>query len=692
MDSREAAKLVRRSKSRWRDRGYPAWVQLVGAAEERFPSALDALIAIAHDERHPYQAWAGELVADRWVVTRESSLRKVVRQLRALATDGKPRLITAALHGQLLEEWRSGVELVELFEDEDEDVRAGVVEACAAATGDQLYALWALSEHEQVLNALLHNPAKPDPRRVPPLSSIALGADVDPGELLDAALHAERAIGRIARRRILSTPSLTDRLCEAAIGHPRRIEFLMRHGLQPEKPLECALYLLRANQIEAYQEIDPQGTLLARAKLTDEQVKQIGLAFADNDEQRRLWEFARTRPFSQAVELVHLAGQWRPDGDWGLFAQLAEIETLQVVHELTGSPEHWALSYRVGSSVVQSVSLSPDATRIAATAGFHAPTWDPRYGRQKEQGSIIELEVSSGNELSMHTVEAGFAHVLHLGHSVITAENTGAEGSVLARHIGTDREILAKHGGSIEALARSLNGFVAVTNTGELLVGSGVDGEVRRAVPEGDRFRPASLSVHSRTGRFALGGAELALLDADAELLASAKDAGWVRETAFVDADTLLTMDGDGHLSRWARDGDRLVRGDRVKVPPELGSPLVDLRVVPARGLLAAMSTRVGSPVRMVLFDLATLTHAEGFELPGCTLATSADGEHLALGTASGLVWFCGMPPAGLFEVLAKPLGKITDADRAVIEVARESASRPAVRRVLDLFAELVSA
>ncbi|SDM61593.1 hypothetical protein [Allokutzneria albata] len=692
MDSREAAKLVRRSKSRWRDRGYPAWVQLVGAAEDRYPSALDALIAIARDERHPYQAWAGELVADRWVATRDSSLRKVVRQLRALATDGKPRLITAALHGRLLDEWRSGVELVELFEDSDEDVRAGVAEACAAATGDQLYALWALSEHEPVLNALLHNPVKPDPRRVPPLSSIALGADVDPGELLDAALHAERAIGRIARRRILSTPSLTERLCEAAIGHPRRIEFLVRHGLQPENPLECALYLLRADQLDAYRELDPQGTLIARAKLTDEQVMQIGLAFADNDERQRLWEFARTRPLRQAVELVHLARDWRPETEWGLFAQLAEIETLQVVHELQGSPEHWALSYRVGSSVVHSVSLSPDATRIAATAGFHAPTWDPRYGREKEQGSIIELEVASGNELSLHTVEAGFAHVLHLGYAVITAENMGAEGSVLARHVGAEREILAKHEGSIEALARSRNGFVAVTGGGELLVGSGMDGEVRRAVPEGTRFRPASLSVHSGTGRFALGGAELALLDAEAELLATAKEPGWVRETAFIDADTLLTMDGDGHLSRWTRDGDQLVRGTRAKVPPELGSPLVDLRVVPGRGLLAAMSTQVGSPVRLVQFDLETLTHVEGFELSGCTLATSADGEHLALGTNSGLVWFCGTPPAGLFEVLAKPISKITDADREVVRVAGASAARPAVRRVLELFAQLVGA
>ncbi|MFB9907519.1 hypothetical protein [Allokutzneria oryzae] len=689
MDSREAAKLVRRSKSRWRDRGYPAWVLLVAAAEDRYPSALDALITIARDPSHPYRAWAGELVADRWVATRDPALRKVVRQLDVLATDGTARLVTAALHGRLLSEWRSGEEIVELFEDPDDDVRAGVADACATATGEQLYELWAISEHEPVLNALLHNPTKPDARRVPELSSIALGADVDPGQLLDAALRADRAIGRIARRRILSTESLTDRLCEAAIGHPRRIEFLVRHGLQPEHPVACALYLLRADQIEEYRELDPEGTLIARAKLTDEQVKQIGLALADNEEHQRLWDFARALTLRQAVELVHLAGDWRPEEDWSLFGRLAEVETLQVVHELEASPEHWALSYRVGNSLVQSVSLSPDATRIAATAGFSAPSFDPRYGRQKEQGSIIELEVDSGNEIALHTVEAGFAHVVHLGHAVITAENTREEGSVLARHVGAEREVLAKHEHTIDALVRSHNGFVAIASTGELIVGSGTDTEVRRVVPEGSRSRPASLSVHSGTGRFALGGAELVLFGEDAEVLATAKEPGWIRETAFVDADSLVTMDGDGHLSRWSRDGDALVRGLRAKIPPELGGPLVDLRVVPERGLLAAMSTVIG-PVRLVLFDLETLTHAEGFQLPGCTLATSADGEHLALGTATGSVWFCGMPPPGLFEVLAKPMSKIGPADREVIDVARASASRPAVRRVLDLFAELV--
>jgi hypothetical protein len=220
-------------------------------------------------------------------------------------------------------------------------------------------------------------------------------------------------------------------------------------------------------------------------------------------------------------------------------------------------------------------SFSPDGSQLAVASGFEQINRTP-------EGEVSVFATDDGRCLQRHVLEAWTVRILCTGYGVLVADWQIRDGTLtagrLARYTGHRHEVLAEDIG-INVLANSPAGFAALTDQGELLLGAGDD--LRMLPPPGPRSR---LAVDLGSGRIAVGGDRIVLLDEAGRPLATADTPSGVLAMAFVGPDRLITAE-PGLITMWDLDGDTLTVGARTEAVPYLA----DLAVVPHQNLVVGV-------------------------------------------------------------------------------------------------------
>ena len=313
-------------------------------------NTFSALACLASSPDTAQYRQAQQLLANRWVATRDESLRPIVISTGALGSCGTPRLVTAALHGTLAGAWSpiEADQISAMLDDVDNAVRAGAAGACRGADGECLAALWnicleaSVSHHNtkdspwwsvRLPTLLLQNP-NPAPTRVvdalwrawldtadqsvwealrtwkipatqePAMTASLIAVDPDFGRLLqnqairarifEAIPRKDHPLGQIARDKVLASKDhlVFDELCALATIHNELVPFCVGNRLAPRDPVKRVAFFLLTGQPEQYRGIDPDGSLLA-----------LAYAAADADTRTRLQRGMRT---SMGLDLIRV--------------------------------------------------------------------------------------------------------------------------------------------------------------------------------------------------------------------------------------------------------------------------------------------------------------------------------------------------------------------------------------------------
>jgi len=315
-----------------------AWRKLAKAAAGGDPAPLEVLCAMAVDPESARQGDARTAVATIWVRRRSPALRELVVKTGAMAgpatweangswrrrwwgapapaTDGGARLVTAALHKRLHENWtpEDAGDIASLLSDVDDDVRTGADAAVRVADRGLVEALWgAVEETTSPLAAVLLAHPTPPPQghldrvwrewlatasdplwtalsgwRVPGAADDVQAAslvavepdlrrltepDVRP-VLVECAGRGKHPIAAMAQGKILSAAKdreLMDEVCEAAMRQPNLATFCKRHKLAPSDPVRRALFFVLTRQPEQLRALDPDASLLSLAYASADQ-------------------------------------------------------------------------------------------------------------------------------------------------------------------------------------------------------------------------------------------------------------------------------------------------------------------------------------------------------------------------------------------------------------------------------------
>ncbi|MFI0419840.1 hypothetical protein [Spongiactinospora sp. 9N601] len=520
--------------------------RLAALAERGDRAALTAMIGLAR------RGHAREWLADRWVATRDERLRAAVLETGAVASHGRARQITLALHGRLAAQagYQAALNVAACAEDADETVRGNAHAICATATGPLLDLLWraAATGRPMLGEALLANPAKlsgdalmwawrawldqPAQRLWDRLAGQGEPAPAgpwptDPHGRERARVHAHSmvALGLAA----------DDRLCSAAVSPdvPEQVrlraeQICMERGLVPDQPVERALFHLLTGATERYRALDPDGSLLAagRARLrgglrdrlsrlmtragdespahivTDGEPKpgdrreaeRLARGLLDSEAWAELWRLFPTLPFEDGLAAIRRIRGWRPPDarEAGLFDLLTRP-----------LPAPAPLVIGVGQAAVQVAFTAGGARLYIADAAK-----DVRAGINAEIYSMWRRE----------RVRSAVWHG-------------------------------ARRPGRIIAMAASGAGFAALSSRGHLLFGHKGLREVALGPLTGDRGF-AALAAHRRTGRLAVLGRRLTVLDRDAGRVVAAgeQDLGGNEATkvAFLHAQRMVLAKRDG--------------------------------------------------------------------------------------------------------------------------------------------------
>lgn len=205
-------------------------------------------------------------------------------------------------------------------------------------------------------------------------------------------------------------------------------------------------------------------------------------------------------------------------------------------------------------------SFSPDGTELAVASGFQRTNNLPH-------GEIAVFDLPRGRCLQRHEFEAYHAQVLHTGREVLVADWQLQAGSLvpgdLARYRPGGREVLMSDVG-INPMVHTSSGFAALTHQGDLLLGAADD--VRALPPPGP---VVCLAVDLGTGRIAVGGDRLVLLDGAGQRLATALVPTTLLDVVFVGPDRLVGV-GPGFVTLWRTDGHELTVAARTDAVPRL--------------------------------------------------------------------------------------------------------------------------
>ncbi|MWA07316.1 hypothetical protein F8568_044720 [Actinomadura sp. LD22] len=145
-------------RARW------AMRRLFRAGAKGDQSAREVIALVAHRPEHRQYGEAKQALAAWWAETRDPWLRQTVIDTGAIAPEGLPRLLSAALNRQLTSCFTSAdtVYAVQLISDSDPHVRASTVHLLGTVDGLLHKELWRVGfEHPELREALLANPELP---------------------------------------------------------------------------------------------------------------------------------------------------------------------------------------------------------------------------------------------------------------------------------------------------------------------------------------------------------------------------------------------------------------------------------------------------------------------------------------------------------------------------------------------------
>jgi len=211
-------------------------------------------------------------------------------------------------------------------------------------------------------------------------------------------------------------------------------------------------------------------------------------------------------------------------------------------------------------------SFSPDGSEFAVASGFQRINNQP-------VGEVCVFAMDNGECIQRHEFEAYHVHVLHTSDGLLVADwqmrDRWLQPGCLARYGPGRREVLLPDVG-INCMVHTPDGFAALTYQGDLLVGA--VGDISTLPPPGPK---ACLAADPHSGRLAVGGDRLVLLDDAGHQLAVTAVPAELHFVVFLGPDRLVTAD-PGTLTLWRHDGNALTKRASTNQMPRL-SQLVAL-------------------------------------------------------------------------------------------------------------------
>ncbi|MFD0899602.1 hypothetical protein [Actinomadura sediminis] len=538
--------------------------------------------------------------------------------------------------------------------------------------------------------------------------------------LLDALALRDHPLRDIAaaRFRAVHDRPLVEELCGRAVADPALAAFCAEHRFAPADPVARAAFFLLTGQPRQYRALDPDGSLLSLAYLSrpdDERARLRTAMLAEGEldlvrvivgEDRRgrvrdlsadetrylaeqlahrrawgdLWSLVKDVPIATGAALFRLFEDWTPGGDdeRRLFALFRAADLTAVASGLDeGGDTVWTAARRARLRFrhsVDDISFSPDGPflAVAGRAGV-AGVFDLRTARLVERYDWFDSPVGT---------------VLHVGNGVVLAGERGRHGAGPCRVVrcaaGADRTLHTSLG-SITSLALTGDGtFAGGTRDGDLLLGD-ADGPVRvRPITEfglGRRQWPRRIIAHRGSGRLALLGRSVHLIDPATGHSVGAHPGRTVGEVGFADADTVACADTRGWTVLL-----RVADGRRVSPRNAQIRGCAGLGVLPRSGELV-IADRTGD---LHFLTGATLDAVDVHRTPSgerpTGLTVSPGGEFLAAGYGDGRVDLYdlrlrevpGLVPRPIADLVPRDLGAVGAAladpavagrDRAVLEL-----------------------
>jgi hypothetical protein len=610
----------------------------------------------------------------------------------------------------------------------------------AGRQGDQVAvdAVWAewFGEPLDPLWMLLDGWHRPAGGELHALSLVALGLDsvFDPGQqaaVVAAAGRAGHPVAETAQRRILTAgvPALVEAACAAAAAEPDGglAAFCRQHRLAPADPTTRVMFFLLTGQDEHRRAADPDGALLAAGYAAAgpgerDRLRAAMVGAGDLDLLRvvagdragwvarvdraeagylvdqlvarrdwdRLWRLATEVSPAGAIGLIRrFPAGWRPGTDRD--RRLHDALTAAPQRIEIGTRAIAAGRIRVAGNA-RDVAFGTDESRLAVVS--HDGPWESGKADATTEAWVSVYDLPAAECRWRGRLAGPFAalsRVLPVGDRVLASTGLGSQ---------HNHRLDRVHAGGRAALLTDLYfptrprpvpaGFV-LTDMSRLLFGS-ADGEVTRAVrwPE-ISGQPdvswSSLAADPGSGRLALGGRHLVVLDGAGRLLARqtiegpAGTVGTVR-LAFTEADRLVSYrQSTGVVAGWQ------VRRPSPGAPGGLVAGQAGLHC-PHHPELAALPAH-----RLVLVDqdwhdsrtLLPVTGPAGLDPAGCRVIASPSGDSVALAGRQSVLVYRVEPAVWVTDLAHLPVvgARPADLGRVVAEQAR--AVRPEVRALLAL-------
>ncbi|TYK52556.1 WD40 repeat domain-containing protein [Actinomadura decatromicini] len=543
--------------------------------------------------------------------------------------------------------------------------------------------------------------------------------------LLDAIVRADdHPLYDIAVEKFhaLRDRSLVDELCERALTDPAAARFCVAHRLAPSDPVRRALFYLLTRQPGQLRALDPDAGLLSlayaaapgedRARVRDAMLTAGDLdlvrVIVGDDRRARfaampaaearylaerlavrrdwpaLWALVQDLPVTAAIELVRLFDGWLPrtDEERRLFGLLREADPEAVAAgaaslgglRRTAVPQASLLFH----GRVNDVSFAPDGPFLAVAAMTKA-------------AGVFDLRTA---ELIARydAFNSSVGRVLHLGDGTIVAGEQPNHGQAECRLLrcspGRVRELHTTPGAVTSlALTRRDGSFAAATRSGDLLLGA-PGGELRvQPLAElglGRRQWPRLIAAHRGSGRIALLGRSVHLLDEAAESATTMFPGTALVHAEFLDAENLVCARQDGTITRAslrASPDAAYVPEARTQVPGFAGLGVQDRtgRVIVADGSGDLHLLRGAE-----LDAVGVLAAPRPGKPTGLTL--SPDGEFLAVGHRNGRVDLYDLALHTVPELIRHPVADLVPRDLGLVEAfAAEPGVGGKARVALDL-------
>ncbi|WP_125617352.1 hypothetical protein [Actinomadura sp. WAC 06369] len=609
-------------------------------------------------------------------------------------------------------------------------LRSVLLAAGTPPSGPMLDALWRawLGEPDAETGAALLRWRRPaEDAGLGPLSAVALETDAvvlrrTPYReaLLDALAMRDHPLREIAAgtfRAVHDRPLVED-LCARATADAGLAAFCAEHAFAPADPVARAAFFLLTGQPRQYRALDPDGGLLSlaylsradderarlrtamlaegeldlvrvivgddrRARVRDmsaDETRYLAEQLAHRREWDELWSLVKDVPIATGAGLFRLFEGWAPGGDdeRRLFALFRAADLRAVASGLReGGDAPWTaaprarLRFRHG---VGGVSFAPDGPflAVAGRAGV-VGVFDLRTARLAERYDWFDSPVGC---------------VLHAGDGVVLAGERGRQGAGPCRLVrcadGTDRT-LHSGPGSVTSLALTGDGtFAAGTRDGDLLLGR-ADGPVAvRSITEfglGRRQWPRRIVAHRGSGRLALLGRSVHLVDPATGHAVGAHPGRTVTEVGFADADTVACADPHGWTVLL-----RVADGRRVSARNAQIQGCAGLGVLPGTGQIV-IADRTGDLhflTGATLDAVAVHRTPSGDRPTGLTL--SPGGEFLAAGHGDGRVDLFDLRLREVPALVRRPVADLVPRDLGAVGAAlAHSAVTGRDRAVLEL-------